>query len=79
MAAAADGRVFAADPLGSRILVFDRFTGALLDELGVQGPAEGELMAPLDVWLEEGTGDLFISNNRGARRIEVLRGVGGQP
>lgn len=79
MAASADGRIFAADPLGSRILVFDRSTGALLAELGTEGPAPGQLMLPLDVWLDGGTGDLFISNNRGARRIEVLRGAGGQP
>ena len=79
MAASADGRIFAADPLGGRILVFDRYSGALLEELGTQGPGEGELMLPLDVWLDSETGDLFISNNRGARRLEVLRGAGGQP
>ena len=79
MAASADGRIFAADPLGSRILVFDRYSGALLDELGTQGPAEGQLMLPLDVWLDSETGDLFVSNNRGARRVEVLRGAGGLP
>lgn len=79
MAASADGRIFAADPLGGRILVFDRYSGALLQELGTQGPAEGQLMLPLDVWLDEETGDLFISNNQGARRLEVLRGAGGPP
>lgn len=79
MAVSADGRIFAADPLGGRILVFDRYSGALLEELGTQGPDEGELMLPLDVWLDGETGDLFISNNRGARRVEVLRGAGGQP
>lgn len=79
MVASADGRIFAADPLGGRILVFDRYSGALLQELGTQGPAEGQLMLPLDVWLDSGTGDLFVSNNRGARRVEVLRGAGGQP
>ncbi|MDH3230621.1 MAG: hypothetical protein OEN55_12595 [Alphaproteobacteria bacterium] len=79
MAVSADGRIFAADPLGSRILVFDRYNGALLEELGTQGPAEGQLMLPLDVWLDSETGDLFVSNNQGARRVEVLRGAGGQP
>ena len=78
MAASADGRIFAADPLGGRILVFDRYSGALLEELGTQGSEEGQLMLPLDVWLDRETGDLFVSNNRGARRVEVLRGVGGQ-
>jgi DNA-binding beta-propeller fold protein YncE len=79
MAAGADGRIFAADPLGNRIFVFDRATGAVLQELGTEGSAPGQLMLPLDVWLDGETGDLFISNNRGARRIEVLRGAGGQP
>ncbi len=78
MAASGDGRIFAADPLGGRILVFDRYSGALLQELGTQGPDEGQLMLPLDVWLDSETGDLFVSNNRGARRVEVLRNVGGQ-
>jgi len=79
MAVSADGRIFAADPLGSRILVFDRYSGVLLEELGTQGPAEGQLMLPLEVWLDGKTGDLFVSNNQGARRVEVLRGTGGQP
>jgi hypothetical protein len=79
LAASAGGRIFAADPLGARILVFDRFTGAILDELGVKGTEPGQLLAPSDVWLDGETGDLFISNNLGARRVEVLRGAGGQP
>lgn len=79
MAASADGRIFAADPLGGRILVFDRYSGELLEALGVQGTDEGQLMAPLDVWLDSKNGDLFISNNLGARRVEVLRGAGGKP
>jgi outer membrane protein assembly factor BamB len=68
-----DGRIFAADPLGGRILVLDRDTGALLAEVGSEGPEPGQLMLPLDVHFDEMTGDLFVSNNRGARRIEVFR------
>jgi hypothetical protein len=79
LAAGTDGRIFAADPLGGRILVFDRASGAILDELGVKGEEPGQLMAPSDLWLDPATGDLFISNNLGARRVEVLRGAGGQP
>lgn len=75
MAASPDGRIFAADPLGSRIFVLDR-SGALIALLGVEGTAPGELMLPLDVVLDQATGDLFVSNNRGARRIEALRGAG---
>lgn len=76
MTASDDGRIFAADPLGSRILVLDRLTGALLGELGSEGQEPGQLMLPLDVFLDPKTGDLFVSNNRGARRVEVFRGVG---
>lgn len=76
MAVSDDGRIFVADPLGSRIFVLDS-GGVLLDQIGLEGSAPGELMLPLDVLLDRATGDLFISNNRGARRIEVFRGAGG--
>jgi DNA-binding beta-propeller fold protein YncE len=76
MAVSADGRIFATDPLGSRILVLDRDSGLLIAELGTEGSEPGQLMLPLDALLDQETGDLFISNNRGARRIEVLRGAG---
>jgi len=76
MATSADGRIFVADPLGSRILVLDRVSGALLTELGEEGLQPGQLMLPLDAALDQKTGDLFISNNQGARRVEVLRGAG---
>jgi outer membrane protein assembly factor BamB len=76
MATSADGRIFVADPLGSRILVLDRVSGALVTELGQQGRQPGQLMLPLDVVLDQKTGDLFITNNQGARRVEVLRGAG---
>lgn len=71
-----DGRIFAADPLGSRILVLDRESGALLAEFGAEGSEPGQLMLPLDVHLDESNGDLFVSNNRGARRVEVFRNAG---
>jgi len=76
LAAKPDGRIFAVDPLGSRIFVLDR-SSALIDVLGGEGSAPGELMLPLDLMIDAATGDIFISNNRGARRIEVMRGAGG--
>ena len=79
MATSTDGRIFAADPLGGRILVLDRSSGALLEVLGTEGQEPGQLMLPLDVFLDERTGDLYVSNNQGARRVEVLRGAGRQP
>ena len=79
IAVSADGRIFAADPLGSRILVFDRSSGTLLEVLGTAGEQPGQLMIPTDVILDPDTGDLFIVNNRGARTVEVIRGAGGPP
>lgn len=76
MAASGDGRIFATEPLASRLLVIDRASGALLGEVGTEGFGPGELMLPLDVYREARSGDLFVSNNRGARRIEVFRGAG---
>ena len=79
IATSADGRIFATDPLRGQILVLERSSGVLLDLLGTSGTQPGELMLPLDVLLDDKTGDLFVSNNRGARRLEVLRGAGRQP
>ena len=76
MTVAPDGRVFAADPLAGRILVLDRTTGATIGEVGTPGDQTGELMLPLDVWIDGASGDVFVSNNRGARRVEVFRGAG---
>ena len=77
LATSADGlRIFATDCLGGRILVLDRMTGALLAEIGAPGPEPDQLMLPLDVFLDEKTEDLFVANNRGARRVEVFRGAG---
>lgn len=72
-----DGRLFAADPLAGKILILDRTSGATLGEVGTPGDQVGELMLPLDVWIDDESGDLFVSNNRGARRLEVFRGAGG--
>ena len=74
-----DGGIFVADPLGGRILILDRTSGALLSEIGTEGQEPGQLMLPLDVLLDERTGDLFVVNNQGARRLEVFRGQGRQP
>jgi len=76
MATSPDGRIFATDPLGSRVLVLDRATGVTLGQIGVQGSAPGQLMLPLDALLDLKSGDLFVVNNRGARPLEVFRGVG---
>ena len=75
IAAGPAGRLYASDPLGGRILVIDRTSGALIKEVGAPGGQPGELMLPLDVLVDGRTGDLFVCNNRGARRLEVFRGA----
>jgi hypothetical protein len=72
----ADGRIYATDPLGSRVVVLDRSSGETLAEVGSEGAEPGFLRLPLDVFVELKTGDVFVSNNQGARRVEVFRGAG---
>ena len=76
IAAARDGRIFASDPLGARILVLDRTSGALIGTVGAAGDQPGQLMLPLDVFVDDKTGDVFVVNNAGARRVEVFRRAG---
>lgn len=76
LAASADGRIFAADPLASRILVFNRNDGSLAGTIGEQGAELGQLMLPNDVWVDEARGDVYVVNNRGARSVEVFRRAG---
>jgi DNA-binding beta-propeller fold protein YncE len=73
MATSADGRIFAAEPLANHILVLDRTTGELLATVGNEGPNPGELMLPLDVLFDERSGALFVSNNQGARKVELFK------
>lgn len=76
LAVSASGRIIVAEVLSSRILVLDRKNGALLAEIGSPGSEPGQLRVPIDLFLDSRTGDVFVSNSRGARRVEVFRGAG---
>jgi DNA-binding beta-propeller fold protein YncE len=76
LAVTSSGRILVAEALGSRILVLDRKNGALLGEIGSPGSGSGQLRVPVDLFLDSRTGDVFVSNSRGARRVEVFRGAG---
>lgn len=76
LAATASGRILVAEALSSRILVLDRNNGALLGEIGGPGSEPGQLRVPIDLCVDSQSGDVFVSNSRGARRVEVFRGVG---
>jgi sugar lactone lactonase YvrE len=72
------GHLFLADGLRCEVLVFDQATGdfiALLEDLVGK---EDRLLLPLDVVIDQGNGDVFITNNR-LGRIEVMRGAGNLP
>jgi DNA-binding beta-propeller fold protein YncE len=73
------GRIFLAAALTGHILVLERATGVLLRKVGEPGSEPGELRLPVDVVLSPESGDLFVTNNMGARKIEVFRGVGRLP
>ena len=73
------GRIFLAAALAGHILVLDRATGVLLKKVGEPGSEPGQLRLPVDVVLSLNSGDLFVTNNMGARKIEVFRGVGRLP
>ena len=70
------GRIYVAEALANRILVLDRNTGAKLAEVGSSGAEPGQLLGPLDVLIDSRTGDLFVADVGGARRVEVFRGAG---
>jgi DNA-binding beta-propeller fold protein YncE len=73
MATSPDGRIFAAEPLANHILVLDRNTGELLATVGNEGSKPGELRLPLDVLFDRRSGALFVSNNQGARKLELIK------
>ncbi len=68
------GRIFLVDALSGEVLVFDG-AGSLLKVLGGIGTGNGELFYPLDVLLDEGSQDLFVTDNRNGR-LAVFRGGG---
>lgn len=73
------GRIFLAAALAGHILVLDRATGILLKKVGDPGSEAGQLRLPVDVVLLPNSGDLFVANNMGARKIEVFRAAGRLP
>ncbi len=72
------GRVYVAEALLGQIFVFNRSTGEIVNKLGSFGEAPGQLQLPLDVVLDQKSGDLFVTNNM-LQRVEVFRGAGRLP
>ena len=70
------GHIFLATGMAGTVLVLDRTTGALLKQVGEPGRNPGQLSLPSDVFLNSKTGDLFVVDIMGARKLEVFRAAG---
>jgi hypothetical protein len=70
------GRIFVADVLLAKVLVFDRETLEQVGELG-GGAGDPTLFVPLDVAVDT-DGDVFVTSNR-TRSVEVFPNGAGQP
>jgi hypothetical protein len=70
------GRIFVADVLLAKVLVFDRETLEQVSELG-GGAGDPTLFVPLDVAVDT-DGDVFVTSNR-TRSVEVFPNGAGQP
>ncbi len=63
--------LFVVECVSGEVLVYDGVTGNGLATLGTYGAGPGQLDFPLDVVLDSGSGDVFVTNNR-AGRIELF-------
>ena len=70
------GHIYLATGMAGTVLVLDRTTGALLKQVGEPGRNPGQLSLPSDVYLDRKTGDLFVVDIMGARKLAVFRGAG---
>ncbi len=70
------GRVFVAESLRGEVFGFDRTTGEPVKKIGSFGNGPGELMLPMDLFIERRSGDMLVTNNM-LGRIEFFRAAGG--
>jgi DNA-binding beta-propeller fold protein YncE len=68
-------RIFMVDCYSGEVIVLDRMSGSKITIIGSYGPKPGQLRLPLDVLLDEETGNVFVTNNRMAR-IEIFPAAG---
>ncbi len=66
--------LYLVDCVLAQVLVFDRSTLALKETIGTRGTDPGQLLLPLDLAIDTGSGDLYVTNNQ-AGRIELFKGV----
>jgi DNA-binding beta-propeller fold protein YncE len=61
------GHVFMVDCYSGEIMVFDRYNGNTLKVMAGYGTEPGQLRLPLDIVIDTGTKDIYVTHNRAAR------------
>jgi DNA-binding beta-propeller fold protein YncE len=69
------GHVFMVDCYSGEIMVFDRYNGNTLKTMAGYGTDPGQLRLPLDIVIDPGTNDIYVTHNRAAR-IELFKNGG---
>jgi len=75
LAVNSQGLVYLVDSFRGQVLIFDRNTLQGVSTLGTSGKEPGELLLPLDIVIDDGTNDVYVTNNRN-QRIERYAGKG---
>ena len=68
------GTVFVVECVSGEVLAYDALTGVGLKVLGTYGAGAGELDFPLDVVVDSGTKDVFVTNKRSGRIERFVEG-----
>lgn len=68
-------RVYLVDSWLGRVFILDRMTGTMLAALGDYGSGPGELDLPLDVLLDEGSDDVYVTNYQNRRIEQFVNGA----
>jgi DNA-binding beta-propeller fold protein YncE len=66
------GYIFLLDCFAGEVIVLNREDGSYVKTIGTYGTDPGEMRLPLDLVIDEKSGDIFVTNNRLAR-IEIFR------
>ena len=72
----ARGNIFVTESITGQVLILNGTTGLLMGVMGTPGNQPGELQLPVDIYYDFRTGDVFVANNKGARRMEAFRAIG---
>jgi tripartite motif-containing protein 71 len=69
------GHVFMVDCYSGEIIVFDRYNGNTLKIMAGYGTEPGQLRLPLDIVVDTGTKDIYVTHNRAAQ-VELFKNGG---